>query len=53
MTFIFHTYPVISVVEKIPMGPPKFHEIKRSYFCRHYGHDKLKLYSLNDKKTGL
>ena len=31
------------------MGPLKFHEIKRSDFDGHYGDDKLKLYSLNDK----
>ena len=33
------------------MGPPKFHEIKRSDFGGQYGHDRLKLYSLNDKNV--
>ena len=37
LLYYINTYPVLSVYEKIPMGPPIFHEIWRSEFGGHLG----------------
>ena len=37
LLYYINIYPVLSVYEKIPMGPPIFHEIWRSEFGGHLG----------------